>query len=107
MMCQPCEAIDAGFFRWTDHPDRIVEFDARIACIHPIQTLDNETSIWSYGYLSEINRRNKYSLTPNTCRLTVFTQAKNCRQSAQTSIGESSIFFPVTEKMKIMSENIL
>jgi glucuronyl/N-acetylglucosaminyl transferase EXT2 len=27
---RPCEAMDDGFFRWTDHPDRIVGYDHRM-----------------------------------------------------------------------------
>jgi hypothetical protein len=27
---RPCEAIDAGFFRWTESPDRMVGFDGRL-----------------------------------------------------------------------------
>lgn len=66
---RPCEAIDAGFFRWTDHPDRIVGFDARI---HTVQTLNNENhqEVWAYGYLSQVRKENKYSLTlPRYCFL--------------------------------------
>jgi hypothetical protein len=27
---RPCEAIDAGFFKWTRSPDRMIGFDARV-----------------------------------------------------------------------------
>eukprot|EP00551_Chaetoceros_affinis_P008643 CAMPEP_0203682440 /NCGR_PEP_ID=MMETSP0090-20130426/45802_1 /ASSEMBLY_ACC=CAM_ASM_001088 /TAXON_ID=426623 /ORGANISM="Chaetoceros affinis, Strain CCMP159" /LENGTH=247 /DNA_ID=CAMNT_0050551357 /DNA_START=58 /DNA_END=799 /DNA_ORIENTATION=+ len=27
---RPCEALDDGFFRWTDHPDRLVGYDYRM-----------------------------------------------------------------------------
>ena len=31
---RPCEAIDAGFFKWTEAPDRMVGFDGRLHVEH-------------------------------------------------------------------------
>lgn len=65
-----CEAIDAGFYRWTDHPDRIVGFDFRVHLIstnRKIQRLDTNP-IWTYGYLSSALKSNQYSMTlPRYC----------------------------------------
>ena len=59
---RPCEAIDAGFFRWTHHPDRMVGFDARV---HSISRTNDEShkEVWTYGYLSQVRKKNHYSLT--------------------------------------------
>eukprot|EP00980_Cylindrotheca_fusiformis_P009746 scaffold2149_cov187-Cylindrotheca_fusiformis.AAC.24 len=32
---RPCEALDAGFFKWTRNPDRMVGFDARVHVEEP------------------------------------------------------------------------
>jgi hypothetical protein len=53
---RPCEAIDAGFFKWTQNPGRMVGFDARSHAIAKDGT-------WSYGYLSHTERSNQYSMT--------------------------------------------
>jgi hypothetical protein len=39
---RPCEAIDAGFFKWTLHPDRMIGFDARIH-------VENDGGTWKVG----------------------------------------------------------
>jgi hypothetical protein len=36
---RPCEAIDAGFFKWTRSPDRMIGFDARVH-------VENENGQW-------------------------------------------------------------
>jgi hypothetical protein len=43
-LLRPCEAIDAGFFKWTKSPHRMVGFDARIH-------VENEDGTWKYGYM--------------------------------------------------------
>eukprot|EP00979_Chaetoceros_neogracilis_P000488 scaffold111_cov201-Chaetoceros_neogracile.AAC.1 len=65
-----CEAMDAGFYRWTDHPDRIVGFDFRVHMIldHGREDRIDKNPIWSYGYLSSSQKRNQYSITlPRFC----------------------------------------
>ena len=62
---RPCEAIDAGFYKWTDIPDRILGFDYRVHMItedHRDDRLDTNP-IWAYGYLSSTQMRNQYSIT--------------------------------------------
>ena len=54
---RPCEAIDAGFFKWVHHPDRMVGFDARSHQVDP------DTGKWSYAYMSTTKKTNQYSLT--------------------------------------------
>jgi glucuronyl/N-acetylglucosaminyl transferase EXT2 len=65
-----CEAMDAGFYRWTDHPDRIVGYDFRVHLISTDrnnQRLDTNP-IWTYGYLSSAQKSNRYSMTlPRFC----------------------------------------
>jgi len=67
---RPCEAMDAGFYRWTDHPDRIVGFDFRVHLIsnnRNSQRLDTNP-MWTYGYLSSAKKSNRYSMTlPRFC----------------------------------------
>lgn len=69
--------MDAGFFRWTDYPNRIVGFDARG---HVINNQASASAIrkndldlnptWNYGSLSTTRKNNKYSLTlPRFCFL--------------------------------------
>ena len=62
---RPCETIDAGFYKWTDIPDRILGFDYRVHMItedHRDDRLDTNP-IWAYGYLSSTQMRNQYSIT--------------------------------------------
>jgi len=84
---RPCEALDDGFFRWTDHPDRIVGYDTRTHIVnnknHQQQdnknnsnNLTSSTSIldsnpkWTYGYLSSARKLNQYSIVlPRFCFL--------------------------------------
>jgi glucuronyl/N-acetylglucosaminyl transferase EXT2 len=54
---RPCIALDAGFFKWTQHPDRMVGYDARAI------EVDHKHKTWKYGYLSTTKRTNHYSLT--------------------------------------------
>jgi glucuronyl/N-acetylglucosaminyl transferase EXT2 len=53
---RPCAAIDAGFFKWTRNPDRMVGFDGRSHSI-------SSNKKWEYAFLSETERTNRYSLT--------------------------------------------
>jgi len=65
-----CEAINSGFYHWTDHPDRIVGFDFRVhmASNHSRDDRIDRNPIWSYGYLSSTQKRNQYSITlPRFC----------------------------------------
>ena len=65
---RPCKAIDAGFFRWVDHPDRIVGFDARLHL--PPASSDAGNGRYKYGYMSSTEKQNRYSLTlPRYCFL--------------------------------------
>ena len=52
---RPCFAIDAGFFRWTEAPKRMLGFDNRV---HEIKGKQ-----WSYGYLSTSEKRNEVRIT--------------------------------------------
>ena len=61
-----CEAINSGFYHWTDHPDRIVGFDFRVHMASNNRSRDDRIDrnpIWSYGYLSSTQKRNQYSMT--------------------------------------------
>jgi glucuronyl/N-acetylglucosaminyl transferase EXT2 len=75
---RPCIAIDAGFFKWIDNPDRMVGFDARghgivkaadtaasdKSLVGPDQTQQQkQDEHWSYSYLSTTEKTNQYSLT--------------------------------------------
>jgi len=65
-----CEAINSGFYYWTDYPDRIVGFDFRVhmASNHIRDDRIDRNPIWSYGYLSSTQKRNQYSITlPRFC----------------------------------------
>ena len=53
---RPCEAIDAGFFKWVKSPHRMVGFDARTH-------VENDDGSWQYGYLSTTKKENMYSLS--------------------------------------------
>ncbi len=85
---RPCLAMDAGFYKWTDHYNRMVGYDPRLHLSTPTKQGDEVTSIstevgnqkepdtihddahptWSYGYLSHTQRYNQYSLTlPRFC----------------------------------------
>lgn len=70
---RPCEAIDAGFFKWTQNPERMVGFDGRGHVVkkkehtklqeqggHQQQEVVTE---WAYAYLSETENSNQYSIT--------------------------------------------
>jgi hypothetical protein len=48
--------MDAGVFKWTQSPHRMVGFDVRIHV-----KKDDET--WQYGYMSTMEKANKYSLS--------------------------------------------
>ncbi|KAI2509473.1 glucuronosyl-N-acetylglucosaminyl-proteoglycan 4-alpha-N-acetylglucosaminyltransferase [Fragilaria crotonensis] len=56
---RPCAAIDAGFFKWTQNPHRMVGFDGRS---HTVVSNGNSNT-WEYAYLSETERTNRYSMT--------------------------------------------
>lgn len=72
-----CEAIDAGFYRWSDHPDRIIGYDTRVHMISDADASEStrdgtqridKNPVWSYGYLSSTRKRNRYSITlPRFC----------------------------------------
>lgn len=58
---RPCEAIDSGFFKWTQNPHRMVGFDARTHVV-------DDTGTWKYGYMSTTEKSNQYSLSlPRYC----------------------------------------
>ena len=64
---RPCEAIDAGFFKWTQSPDRMVGFDGRIH-------VENEDGSWKVSHqllvmldgLPSSHRRNFALLYPSS-----------------------------------------
>jgi len=53
----PCEALDAGFFKWTRSPNRMVGYDRRL---HDDSSPSGE---WKYGFLSLSKNRTEYSIT--------------------------------------------
>ena len=53
---RPCDAIDAGFFKWVKSPHRMVGFDARTH-------VENDDGSWQYGYLSTTKKENMYSMS--------------------------------------------
>eukprot|EP00538_Stauroneis_constricta_P006605 CAMPEP_0119556306 /NCGR_PEP_ID=MMETSP1352-20130426/8306_1 /TAXON_ID=265584 /ORGANISM="Stauroneis constricta, Strain CCMP1120" /LENGTH=432 /DNA_ID=CAMNT_0007603249 /DNA_START=158 /DNA_END=1456 /DNA_ORIENTATION=+ len=57
---RPCEALDAGFFKWTTAPDRMIAFDSRLH-------VENPGGNWQYGYLSTTRAANKYSMGLTRC----------------------------------------
>lgn len=57
---RPCEAIDAGFFKWTESPDRMVGFDGRLH-------VENDDGSWKYGYMSTTEKANRYSMSLTRC----------------------------------------
>jgi glucuronyl/N-acetylglucosaminyl transferase EXT2 len=60
---RPCLALDAGFFKWTQHPDRMVGYDARaIVDIESMSTTHSSRSPWMYGYLATTKETNQYGL---------------------------------------------
>ena len=76
---RPCFAIDAGFFRWTDSPDRIVGFDSRVHEIYGSQ--------WSYGYLSTSEKRNEVNEIIFKCILYTFIRLTQENYSIIISIA--------------------
>jgi glucuronyl/N-acetylglucosaminyl transferase EXT2 len=56
---RPCIAMDAGFVKWVDNPDRMVGFDARG---HTIVNATAPNELWAYSYLSTTQKTNQYSL---------------------------------------------
>mmetsp|Transcript_15320 Transcript_15320/g.21344 ORF Transcript_15320/g.21344 Transcript_15320/m.21344 type:complete len:394 (-) Transcript_15320:173-1354(-) len=59
---RPCKAIDSGFFKWTDNPERMVGFEGRLHV--------DKNGTWKYGYLSTTEKANKYSISlPRYCFL--------------------------------------
>ena len=67
---RPCIAVDAGFVKWTAHPDRMVGFDARghgiVANKSNSKSNDDDDATkqhWAYSYLSTTEKSNLYSLT--------------------------------------------
>ncbi len=63
---RPCDALDDGFYRWTDYPDRMVGYDYRMHIVNKSQptttTNDILSSSWSYGFLSDTKKYNRYSM---------------------------------------------
>ncbi|CAB9517322.1 Exostosin-like 3 [Seminavis robusta] len=53
---RPCQAIDSGFFQWTQSPSRMVGFDYRVH-------VENDNGSWKYGYLSTTQKGNRYSMS--------------------------------------------
>ena len=75
---RPCDAIDAGFFRWVTNPDRLVGYDARLHMPHvadengdnnkDVTPIDKKLRNFEYGYKSATEKYNRYSLTlPRYC----------------------------------------
>ena len=75
---RPCDAIDAGFFRWVANPDRLVGYDARLHIPHfadeddgkdqGAAPLHQKLRSFEYGYKSATEKYNRYSLTlPRYC----------------------------------------
>jgi len=75
---RPCDAIDAGFFRWVASPDRLVGYDARLHIPHLDDENDDKIKAatpvheklrsFEYGYKSATEKYNLYSLTlPRYC----------------------------------------
>ena len=75
---RPCDAIDAGFFRWVANPDRLVGYDARLHIPHFVDDDDGKNQgaapvheklrSFEYGYKSATEKYNRYSLTlPRYC----------------------------------------
>ncbi|KAL7528435.1 hypothetical protein ACHAWF_002555 [Thalassiosira exigua] len=63
---RPCAALDAGFVRWTRHPDRMVGFDARRHVEETVaveEGLGRERRMWKYGYMSTTEKTNRYTLS--------------------------------------------
>jgi len=71
---RPCLALDAGFFKWTMYPHRMIAFDGRMHLenqknnlellkddAHIVQNNEDE-SRWKYGYLSDTQKSNRYSI---------------------------------------------
>jgi len=63
---RPCIALDTAFIRWTNHPERMVGFDARTHVV--IEDEDDEVDSedigkWKYGYMSTTESSNRYSIT--------------------------------------------
>lgn len=63
----PCAALDSGFLKWAQNPQRMIGFDARSHVAVTTNDNDNEQK-WKYAYMSTTNESNKYSLTlPRAC----------------------------------------
>jgi glucuronyl/N-acetylglucosaminyl transferase EXT2 len=64
---RPCLALDAGFFKWTANPERMVGFDARGYNIRKESTTTTSSTsakkMWAYSYRTPTKRANKYSMT--------------------------------------------
>jgi glucuronyl/N-acetylglucosaminyl transferase EXT2 len=56
---RPCVAMDAGFVKWVENPDRMVGFDARG---HNVVNATATNKLWAYSYQSTTRNTNKYSL---------------------------------------------
>jgi glucuronyl/N-acetylglucosaminyl transferase EXT2 len=66
---RPCIALDSGFVKWIDNPDRMVGFDARgHNIVNATATKSEQQQLqqdehWAYSYLSTTTKTNQYSLT--------------------------------------------
>ncbi|KAL7528023.1 hypothetical protein ACHAWF_002410, partial [Thalassiosira exigua] len=63
---RPCEALDAGFVRWTRHPHRMVGFDARrhVEETNAVEVgLGREHRMWKYALRSPTKRTNRYTIS--------------------------------------------
>jgi len=76
-LLRPCEALDAGFFKWTRNYDRIVGYDPRTHVVSKKKSnitgkemMEHETSVikeeeeevWEYGFKSQTLSANSYSM---------------------------------------------
>jgi glucuronyl/N-acetylglucosaminyl transferase EXT2 len=73
---RPCQAVDAGFFRWTRNPHRMVGYDTRIHVpvvvttetgeeedgVEQHQQQSEELVTWDYGALSMAQKSHRYSM---------------------------------------------
>lgn len=64
---RPCSALDAGFHRWKQHPDRMVGYDFRHYSEAPLEPTNIMTMMRSKGKLDR-NVKWKYSLKTPTLR---------------------------------------
>ena len=54
---RPCEAIDSGFFKWTQNPDRMVGFDGRVH----VESEDGTWAVRIFMYLMATSKDDAYA----------------------------------------------